>query len=86
MKAKTLIRTILQDLETEALAALQLGGCGEWMFTSDVIDLIKKRVCFGKYGLGKYEMTETVTSKLIREFSFPRKILRLEGRYMMVII
>ena len=81
-KAKNQIRNYLHNLETETLAAIQLGGVGEWMFTSDVIRFLETS---GAYNTC-YEPTVNSISRIVQEFNFPKHTIRNGGRYLQVMI
>lgn len=63
----TRIRRFLRDKEIDTLAALQLGGRGEWFTSHDVVDmLIEAKI------LGTHNISSRTVSCLLRETKFLR--------------
>jgi hypothetical protein len=83
-KSKTLIRNFLKLNEIANIAAFQLGGHGEWLYTETIVELIEDNgICSKHYGVGVQSI-----KKLIMEFKFPRRFrhrsgdISVRGKYM----
>lgn len=68
---KKKLRLFLREIETENIAAIQLGGYGVWMFTYEVIEVLEKKAVCGRLDLG----TDRV-ARILQEFSFPRTTVK----------
>ena len=71
---KHMIRKILKDIETETLAALQLGGVGMWVTSKDVMQILEETK-----GISTYYLGHKTLAVMLRETKFPKLKLHRRG-------